>query len=221
LPNTNALALYIVYMRYSLLLLIPAIWLAACNQTPKSNKHDNPSAAVTDSSSNSTQKPVTADKLIVPGKSIGQATIDENSADVIKRLGKPDGGDAAMGKSVSIWYANHDTTGYQTMIYASRQMGTADETSRVKQIKITSPWFTTADSVHAGSTLQQIRQHYQVKKAAYYNKGNQQYTIYGTTQGIAFEVDPQDKCVAVIVYEPDSQASGVYLPFYSNLKVVE
>jgi hypothetical protein len=59
-------------------------------------------------------KPVPLAQLIVPGISVGQTAINEGSEVVHKKLGKPDAGDAAMGKSVSIWYANHDTTGYVT-----------------------------------------------------------------------------------------------------------
>lgn len=214
MPNSNAFGLYIVYMRYYLLLLLPLLWLAACNETPKATQANKASATVNDSSNTRKPEIITADKLITPGKSIGQTAIDENTANVFKRLGRPDGGDAAMGKSVSIWYANHDTTGYQTMIYSSRQMGTENEDSKVKQIRVTSPWFKTADSIHAGSTLQQIKQHYQVKKATYCNKGNQQYIIYGTPQGIAFEIDPQEKCVAIIVYNTDDKKQGqLFDPF--------
>jgi hypothetical protein len=218
MPNSNAFGLYIVYMRYYLLLLLPVLWLAACNETPKATQANKASATVNDSSNTKNPEIITADKLIIPGKSIGQTAINENTANVFKRLGRPDGGDAAMGKSVSIWYANHDTTGYQTMIYSSRQMGTENEDSKVKQIRVTSPWFMTTDSIHTGSTLQQIKQHYQVKKATYCNRESQQYITYGTPQGIAFETDPQEKCVAVIVYEADNKAQSEFSnPFASNL----
>jgi hypothetical protein len=72
-------------------------------------------------------KPVPQAQLIVPGISIGQTTINESGESVHKRLGTPDGGDAAMGKSVSIWYANHDTTGYVTQMYFSRGQGNDED----------------------------------------------------------------------------------------------
>jgi hypothetical protein len=83
------------------------------------------------------------------GVSIGQTTINESGENVHKRLGTPDGGDAAMGKSVSIWYANHDTTGYVTQMYFSRGQGN-DEIKRVKQIRVTSPFFKINNEVHTG-----------------------------------------------------------------------
>jgi len=161
---------------------------------------------------------ITVDKLIVPGKSIGQTALNDNGADVTQRLGRPDAGDAAMGKSLSIWYANHDTTGYQTMVYASRQMGTNDETSRVKQIRITSPWFVTKDSIRVSSTLEQIDKAYPTKKTAWFTKAGQKFNIY-RADGIAFEIDPQQNCTAIIVFDANSSPGSTYLPFYDNLEI--
>lgn len=193
--------------------------LMACNQPAKKVETTEQTTVITDSSTTGYKKDtISADKLIVPGKSIGQTALNDNGAEVTKRLGRPDAGDAAMGKSLSIWYANHDTTSYQTMVYASRQIGTNDETSRVKQIRITSPWFVTKDSVQVGSTLEQIGKTYQTKKVAYFTKAGQMFNIY-RADGIAFEIDPQQKCTAIIVFDADSNPGSTYLPFYDNLKL--
>jgi len=216
--------LYIVYMRYSLIILA-ATGLMACNQSPKSTTAvDSTTIAATVKQTNDTatlSKLVSTDKLITPGKSIGQTVLGQDAEAVFKRLGKPDAGDAAMGKALSIWYAGHDTTGHQTMIYTSRQMGTNDEAARVKQIRVTSPWFMTADGIHNGSTLQQIGKVYEVKKSATFTLKNETYTIYRSAKGIAFEIDPQEICKGIIVFDAASQPGQMYLPFYSNLKVVE
>jgi len=166
-------------------------------------------------------KPVTADKLIVPGKAIGKTTLNEDAAEVFKRLGKPDAGDAAMGKALSIWYAGHDTTGYQTMIYTARQMGTQDDVARVKQVRITSPWFATAEGIHNGSTLQQISKVYNVKKLATFTLNKQAYSIYRLAKGIAFEVDAEGVCKGIIVFDSASEPGQTYLPFYSDMKMVK
>ena len=84
------------------------------------------------------KKEVSPEQLILPGKAIGRTTLNEDATLIAKVLGPPDKGDAAMGKALSTWYANHDPTGYQTSIFFERQMG-GDETSRAKQIRITSP----------------------------------------------------------------------------------
>ncbi|CAM3695910.1 hypothetical protein MUGA111182_03590 [Mucilaginibacter galii] len=201
--------------------------LMACNQSPKTGEAVDtitthaPDTVKQESDTTAANKPVPADKLIVPGKAIGQTALGEDAAEVFKRLGKPDGGDAAMGKALSIWYAGHDTTGYQTMIYTGRQMGTQDDVARVKQIRVTSPWFMTAEGIHNGSTLQQISKVYEVKKSATFTLKKEAYAIYRSAKGIAFEIDPQEICRGIILFDASSQPGQIYLPFYNDMKVVE
>lgn len=204
-------------MKSSKLLLLAAICLAACNQPDKKTETSKQITGTDDTTITKTAS-IPTDKLITPGKSIGQTALNDNGADVTQRLGRPDAGDAAMGKSLSVWYANHDSTGYQTMIYASRQMGTDDETSRVKQIRITSPWFVTKDSVRVGSTLEQIGDLYKTQKTAWFKKDAKKFDIY-QADGIAFEIDNQQRCTAIMVFTPDVKPGVTYLPFYDNLKL--
>ncbi|MFD1258085.1 hypothetical protein ACFQ3S_14855 [Mucilaginibacter terrae] len=209
-------------MRCSILISLIGLSFAACNQSPKKNKtiiDSTVTVVVQDSSAKA--EPVPAAKLIIPGKCIGQTQINENVAKVFKRLGRPDAGDAAMGKSLSIWYANHDTTGFQTMVFSTRQMGTENEDSMVKQIRITSPWFSTADGIYVRSTLQQIKQFYTVKKSAVVTKKDGKYSIYKTNKGIAFETDAQENCTAIIVFDPSFQPGQTYLPIYDNIEPVK
>lgn len=212
-------------MRY--FLILAAIGFMACNQSPKTTQSvDITTTAKSDtvkqySDTTADNQPVSADKLIIPGKSIGQTTLNEDAREVFKRLGKPDAGDAAMGKALSIWYAGHDTTGYQTMIYTTRQMGTENETSRVKQIRVTSPWFVTAEGIHSGSSLQEISKVFDVKKQATFTLNKQVYSIYRSAKGIAFEVDPQEVCKGIIVFDMVSEPGQMYLPFYSDMKMVK
>jgi hypothetical protein len=211
-------------MRYSLIILA-GIGLMACNQSPKTKiTVDSTTVADTLKPAKDTpalSKPVAAEKLIIPGKSIGQTTLNKDATEVFKRLGKPDAGDAAMGKALSIWYAGHDTTGYQTMIYTARQMGTQDDEAKVKHIRVTSPWFMTAEGIHNGSTLQQINKVYEVKKSATFTLKKEPYTIYHSAKGIDFEIDPQQVCRGIIVLDAGPLTGQVYLPFYSDMKVVE
>ncbi|WP_311950583.1 hypothetical protein [Mucilaginibacter terrae] len=204
-------------MKSSKLLILAAICLAACNQPDKKTETSKQTIDTTDATTTRTAS-IPTDKLIIPGKSIGQTALNDNGADVTRRLGRPDAGDAAMGKSLSIWYANHNSKGYQTMIYASRQMGTDDETSRVKQIRITSPWFITKDNVRVGSTLEQIEDLYRPQKTAWFKKDSKKFDIY-QGEGIAFEIDNQQKCTAIMVFTPDIKPGATYLPFYDNLEL--
>ncbi|TSD64860.1 hypothetical protein FFF34_013250 [Inquilinus sp. KBS0705] len=168
-----------------------------------------------------TSKSPTAAQLIVPGKSVGQTTINEAAESVHKKLGNADDGDAAMGKSMSIWYANHDTVGYKTQIYFSRNMGN-DETSRVKQIRVTSPWFKVSDAIHAGAPLKNAAQAFKLTPSGTFTEKGNTYTIYDdTTSGIAFEANNHDICTGIVVYEPGKAAGATYLPFYPDFKPVK
>ena len=163
------------------------------------------------------QKSVPATQLIVPGKSIGQTKLKEDAVLVYKALGKPDFGDAAMGKSLATWYAAHNSSGYQTQVFFSRYMGGMDDiTSRVKQIRVTSPYFKTVEGIGAGSTLKQIHTFFKVRKTAAFTENKQRYFIYDTHKGIAFESNASGKCTGVIVYLLGGRGGFTYLPFHSG-----
>ena len=164
-----------------------------------------------------TLKTVPAAQLIVPGKSIGQTKLQEDAILVYKRLGRPDAGDAAMGKSLATWYAGHRPLGYQTQVFFSRYMGGMDDiTSRVKQIRVTSPYFKTAAGIGPGSTLKQINAVFKARKTAAFTEHKQRYFIYDTFKGIAFESNASGKCTGVIVYLLGGRGGFTYLPFHSN-----
>ena len=95
---------------------------------------------------------VTANRLIVPGKSIGLTSIGEKNADALKHLGPPATQDAGMGKELATWYTIHGTdTSSQMNIFFVTNMGNADEASRVEHIRITSSFFSTYDHIRIGS----------------------------------------------------------------------
>ncbi|WP_440135566.1 hypothetical protein, partial [Chitinophaga sancti] len=153
--------------------------------------------------------PVTADDayLVVPGKAIGNTRIGENMDDVIKLLGKPDDGDAAMQKSVAIYYKGN----YATSILSARDTEGDHPAAKVKQIRVTSPAFKTEDSLHVGSTLEDLNAKYQLTKTTTYKAEGGECTVWDAGHGIAFETDPKKKVVAVIVYSPEEPYKGAYL----------
>jgi hypothetical protein len=166
-------------------------------------------------------KPVPLSQLIVPGISLGQTTINESGENIYKRLGTPDSGDAAVGKSISIWYANHDTTGYVTQMYFSRDMGN-DETSRVKQVRVTSPAFKINSKLHVGVPLKSVWSLYNLKKVATFTgKGGKRSLYDDVKTGIAFDVDDKDMITGIAVHEPGREAASTYLPFFSSLKALK
>nr|WP_067059305.1 hypothetical protein [Mucilaginibacter sp. L294] len=166
-------------------------------------------------------KPAPLAQLVVPGVSIGQTTINESGENVHKRLGTPDAGDAAMGKSISIWYANHDTTGYVTQMYFSRGQGD-DEVKRVKQIRVTSPVFKINSKLHTGVPLKSVWPLYHLKKVATFTDNGSKRSLYDDIKGgIAFDVDDKDIITGITVHEPGREAASTYLPFFSSLKALK
>ncbi|UEG53517.1 hypothetical protein LLH06_00815 [Mucilaginibacter daejeonensis] len=193
-------------MRYRILMIPALALLSACGEPSDRSDRDKDTTIVKTEATTvePTKAEVAADHLIVPGKSIGQTRLDEDMDQVIARLGKPDGGDAAMGKSTSVWYTGHDTAKASTTIFASRQMGTADERARVKQIRVTSPWFKTADGIMTGADKAAIEKIYpHLEKAESPIAKDEVYA--DKAAGIAFEFDGQDKCSAIIVMLPEGK----------------
>ncbi|OKS88585.1 hypothetical protein [Mucilaginibacter polytrichastri] len=197
--------------------ILPLLCLAlACKQKTVTNLH-----AVTSTKDTVKLPPVSAAQLIDPGKSIGLTHLNESLDSVSLKLGKADRGDAAMGAAFTTWFAKHDTSGYQTDVYSHRMMGGKDDnTSRVKLIRVTSPYFKTIQGVGTGLTLTEIGKHFHVKHIANYITGTDTLKVYDDTkEGISFEIDKGDKCTGVLIHAPKDAASG-YLSMHPNAQYV-
>lgn len=142
-------------------------------------------------------KTISPDSLISPGKGIGNIRLGEDANKLTNVLGQPDRSDAAMGASLMLWFAAHNTSGFQISVYAHRNMGAKDESiSHIKQIRITSPAYKTVDGISTGSFLNSIKKHFTVVK-----RRVPETDIYDDVKaGIAFEMDTADKCSAIIVH---------------------
>jgi len=167
-------------------------------------------AASADSAVTATTKTADTPRMVlVPGIAAGAFKLDDADSLVLQQLGQPDHSDAAMGKAVLIWYTD-SAKRYPLSIFTARDMGN-DETARIQQIRVTSPTFETAESIHVGSTLTEIRNAYQVTAGETYEQAGETYTVYDADAGIAFEVGPDGRCVAIIIHGTDAGASS-YLP---------
>ncbi len=166
-----------------------------------------------------TGKTVSADWLLVPGVSAGKTKINENADSVYQRLGTPDGGDAAMQKAVAIWFAHHDTTAYSTAIYTARNTDSPAIAS-VLQIRVTSPAFKTTEGIHTTSSLQEIQHVFSVENTEQYKDAGTVYTVYDSDKGIAFEMAPDEKCIAIIIHKSGDIGEGTYLKFRTTNKFV-
>lgn len=155
--------------------------------------------------------------VLIPGVSAGSVKINEDASILNKQFGKPDGGDAAMGKAVSIWYSNHDTSDHSVAIYSSRNMGN-DDIARIRQIRVTSPAFKTKEGAGPGMSLSEIRKHYTLNKTEDYTDKGTKYSVYDSKEGIAFECEGSGRCTAVIIHKPGKTEDGTYLKFRDTAK---
>lgn len=206
------------------LLLCTALF--ACNQSAKKENTADKAAdtgrveqpilddsiAKTPASTDSTKtETVAADKLIIPGRSIGNMQMSGDVANVSELLGRPDSADAAMGSSLMVWFTqNHKPTGYRVSIFAHRKMGTKDEIiSRIQKILVTSPQFKTAEGYGVGTSFEEIKKSYDLKPTDTYKDKNGKVQIYtDLDKGISFEIGSANKCVGVVVHKPHDTAAA-------------
>lgn len=188
------------------LLIALLLGCMACQQQPKQTS--TVAGKVQSVQDTANKKAFPPEQLIIPGKGVGHIRLNEDADSVILSLGKPNKVDAAMGASMMTWFAGHDTIVHALTVYAHHNMGGKDENvAHVKQIRITSPAFQTKEWLHAGSLLQEISQHYQLKPHSI--PGMSTGKMYDDQPGgIAFEIGAGDRCTAVIVHAPkDSLAT--------------
>ncbi|OMP74571.1 MULTISPECIES: hypothetical protein [unclassified Chitinophaga] len=202
-------------------LILALLILAACNSKPgavseKDSTIAAPAAPTPVAVPVPSTDPVAPNEayLIVPGKAIGNTHINDNMDSVIKLLGKPDDGDAAMQKSVVIYYKG----AYATSILSARNPDGDNPIAKVKQIRVTSPAFKTEDGLHVGSSIDELNAMYQLRKTTTYTGAGGECTVWDAGHGIAFETDPAKNCIAVIVYSPEGPYQGAALNIRPNRK---
>jgi hypothetical protein len=215
-------------MKQAILILIISFFAVCCNNTkgnaPAENNKVNdtvttPMSASTVSTDSDQQTlavpdtmPVPANRLIIPGKSIGLTYIDEKQDEVMKHLGSPATGDASMGgKSEAIWYSKPVVHGADTIInettiyFYTDNYGEKNAVSKVDHIRITSGYFLTAQHIGNGSSLESIQKYFhnlQQTGTDTAPKTNKPITIYNDSKsGIEFQIE-DGKCIALSVYKP-------------------
>lgn len=160
-----------------------------------------------------------ANDSIVPGKSIGNISVEENTDETIQALGQPDSAKAQTGGSVLSWYRNlpgkaADSNVNSIKVLTKIISGKQEEISRVKQIRTTSSFFKTAGLAGVGSTIVFIKMQFpSLKNAAgsYTDKNGSNVTVYDAVkEGIAFEINETTKCIGIIVHSPGQKAWETY-----------
>ena len=162
-----------------------------------------------------------ANDSIVPGKSIGNISVEENAEEVIQALGQPDSAKDQTGSAVLSWYRNLPGNAADSNINSIKVLTKAisakqEGTNRVKQIRITSSFFKTLGQAGIGSTIVFIKMQFpSLKKAtgSYINNNGSTVTVYDAVkEGIAFEIGSLTKCIAIIVHKPGEKAAPLWVP---------
>lgn len=198
-------------------LLIPCVAiLFSCNSNSNSIKL-NADSLETDS--------VKAKFLVTPGKSIGRIYLGQNVNELDSILGKPDAGDAAMGKAWGIWYGKKNTNyGRNEIAVYSSYIDSTMTGKDVKQIRVNSSKFTTISGLNTENSLANIIQKYPdfKKVATYVNDGiGDTILVYDSkSNGIAVEFI-RDISRAVIVHKKGEAVNETYLTLYPEWKKLD
>lgn len=148
-------------------------------------------------------------QLVIPGVSAGTIKINEDFSDVLKDLSKPDKGDAATGKAISIWYSIDDTARSSISIFSVRDMGNSPK-AQVKLIRVTSAAFRTKEGIQTTAKLAAIMKVYnKLNKVGDCIIAGKKYSMYDTFEGIAFEISPNDECVSIVICESGKSNPGI------------
>lgn len=194
--------------------------VAACQSTSKTDHN-------TDSLSNLASAPaqnVDERFLVVAGRSVGEIALGEDMEEVGRKLGRPNAGDAAMGKAWGIWYSNDSTAKHRNEIAVySSYRDTSMRVKDVKQIRITSNKFKTKDGLTTGSTLEDAKLKFPTieKLSAYLNEDKDTVTVYDAKKdGIGFEF-LKGKSISLTVHQVNIPVNATYLTLHPEWKVIE
>ncbi|RDC58279.1 hypothetical protein DU508_04915 [Pedobacter chinensis] len=162
--------------------------------------------------------------LIVPGRSVGEISLGEDVQSVSNKLGRPNAGDAAMGKAWGIWYSNDSANSRQNEIAVySSYRDTSMRIKDVKQIRITAMQFKTQDGFTLGRSLSDTKLKFPAleKHSAYLNELKDTVLIYDAKHdGIGFEF-LNGKSIALTVHPINQSLNDTYLTLHPEWKQVE
>jgi hypothetical protein len=195
----------------SSLFLLVILFYACSGDQSKSTKAQEQTVKDTIATSSADTSGNDQSLLLVPGKSAGKVNIGQNAEEVYVLFGKADAGDAAMQKSVAIWYKNHDPKSLSTSIYTVRDTGD-NPAARIKQVRVTSPKFKTKENIGVSSTLGEIQNKYSVTKLTDVTGRGEVLEMYDHLAGIAFEVDSKGICKAIIIHSANEGLKPTSLP---------
>lgn len=160
-------------------------------------------------------KKIESTRLIIAGKQAGDIYLGQDMQAVLKLLGKPDDGDAAMGSALAIWNKKEPLLIFSS--YRDSNMVIKD----VKQVSVSAPGYSTTEGIHTGVSLKALKAAYpELEKAAAYThlQTKAELTVYdAVAKGIAFDVQ-KDTCTAITIHPSGKSVNAVYLTMYPGWK---
>jgi len=155
---------------------------------------------------------------------VGEISLGEDMAKIGVKLGRPDAGDAAMGKAWGIWYSKDSTSGQRNelAIYSSYR-DTSMRVKDVKQIRITSAQFKTQDGFTTGRSVSETKLKFSdiEKISSYLNEQKDTVTVYDSKRdGIGFEF-LKGKSISLTVHPMNQSVNGTYLTLHPEWKRIE
>jgi len=204
-----------------IILLGLSVGLCACQSSKTNDTNKGDSIASIESGPG---KIIDERYLIVPGRSVGDISLGENIENVGKKLGKPDAGDAAMGKAWGIWYSKDSAqNGRNEIAIYSSYKDTTLTTKNVKQIRITSKQFKTQDGFGTERSVEDTRTKFPgiIQIATYINEVKDSVMVYDSkTEGIGFEF-VKGKSISLTVHPINVPVNGTYLTLHPEWKLVK
>ncbi|MXV49747.1 hypothetical protein GS399_02100 [Pedobacter sp. HMF7647] len=190
----------------------------SCSQPAKHERAGQDSLTATTSiESGPADDSIPPSRSIIPGDRIGLTRLNDRADSIVNNLGKPDSGDAAMGKSVSYWFSKPRKE--VTMVYFTTNMGAPNAVPRAKQVSVTSSFFTTKSKVSTGASLDFIKKKFPLLKIlGEYSDKARKISVYNDPSGIAFNVDDSGRCIAITIYEAGKDPSQTYLSIHPGWK---
>lgn len=158
-------------------------------------------------------------RVLVPGKSIGEISLNQKAEEVYKIIRSPDSTDAAMGKAFAFW-KSADGKNLTTIYSVSNR--SAEEGPKVKQIRITSEYYSTKNGIRTGSSLKEIRRQFpDISKTAVYSnrKGVPVYIYDSVDSGISFDIE-DEKAIAITIHEPGVKSTVTYMALHPGIQIL-
>ena len=212
--------------------VLAALLLLSCNQSKNATSEqttnpiiiEKPNTVKDSVYSNDKNENQVEDLLIVPGKSIGDTNLLDNSV-TLEKFGKPSFSDAAMGKAWSVWPGKGlDALGNKSTLAVYVTYNGSDMSKQVvKRIRITSADFQTAEGAHTGMTFKEIKNLYPniIKNSkmsdSEFSKGTTFYILKDA--GISFEfkaVSNSQICIAIAIAFAKEISNQPYLMLDSS-----